>query len=245
MVGSSQSISDTNTIINTAVAEVLSEFADKLEGKKSPDVAAKRIIKDYFTEHKRIIFNGNNYTKEWEEEAKRRGLYNLSTAADAIPYMSAKKNIELFSKMGILSATEVISRTEIMIENYCKTLTIEARTMADMVKTEILPSIFAYISELASTSKTKTELGISIYAEKDLLSQLSGYADEIYKKSIELDKIIANMKNFTEGRVLSEYCRDVLIPAMNALRDAADSAEPFIPERLKPFPGYGDLLYGI
>ncbi len=245
MVGSSQSISDTNTIINTAVAEVLSEFADKLEGKKSPDVAAKRIIKDYFTEHKRIIFNGNNYTKEWEEEAKSRGLLNLSTAADAIPYMSSKKNIEFFSKMGILSATEVVSRTEIMIENYCKTLTIEARTMADMVKTEILPSIFAYTSELAEALKTKKDLGISSTAERDVLVKLTALSDEIYNKLTVLDSMIAKMKNFTEGRVQAEYCRDILIPAMNELRDCADSAEPFIPERHRPFPGYGDLLYGI
>ncbi len=245
MVGSSQSISDTNTILNTAVAEVLSEFADKLEGKKSPEVAAKRIIKDYFTAHKRIIFNGNNYTEEWAQEAKRRGLLNLRTAADAIPYMSSKKNIELFTKMGILSATEVVSRTEIMIENYCKTLRIEARTMADMAKTEILPSIYSYTSELASGVKTKNDLGVPCASEKDILIKLSNSSDAIYEKVTRLDDAVAKMNSFTDSRVLSEYCKDVLLPIMEELREKADEAEPYIPESHKPFPSYGELLFEI
>ena len=245
MVGSSQSISDTNTILNTAIAEVLSEFADKLEGKKSADVAAKRIIKEYFTEHKRIVFNGNNYTSEWTEEAKRRGLLNLATAADAIPYMSSKKNLDLFNKTGILSATEVLSRTEIMIENYCKTLKIEARTMCDMAKTEILPAIYAYTGELAQGVKAKLDIGVTVRSEKDILTKLSEASDEIYESLVKLEEATENMKNFKDNRVLSEYCRDVLVPLMEELRERADGAEPFISERYKPFPSYGELLYGI
>lgn len=245
MVGSSQSISDTSTILNTIMAEVLSRFADKLEGKRVTESAARRLIKEAFSEHKRIIFNGNNYSDEWTLEAAKRGLYNLKTAADAIPYIAKEKNIKLFENQGIFTRTEVISRCEIMLENYCKNLRIEALTMIDMARSEILPSIVGYTKHLSQAAVAKKELGISFDIEKEISGRLSSLASGVYTLSEALEEKLEVMKAIDDTQKRAEYCRDELISNMNELRQTADSAEPFIADRYRTFPTYGELLFGV
>lgn len=245
MVGSSQSISDTSTILNTIMAEVLSRFADKLEGKRVTESAARRLIKEAFSEHKRIVFNGNNYSDEWTLEAAKRGLYNLKTAADAIPYIAKEKNIKLFENQGIFTRTEVISRCEIMLENYCKNLRIEALTMIDMARSEILPSIVGYTKHLSQAAVAKKELGIPFDTEKEVSVRLSSLAAGVYTLSEALEEKLEVMKAINDTKKRAEYCRDELISNMNELRRTADAAEPFIADRYRTFPTYGELLFGV
>lgn len=246
-LGSSASIACSNYILNTAVAEELREFADRLD--KATDVEAEMmaIIRETMKNHKRVIFNGNNYSEEWVEEAARRGLPNLRTAADAIPTFSSEKSIKLFEKHAIYTATEVVSRTEILLENYVKTINIEALTMLDMAKKEILPAVLKYNKEVFEILKVKQDLGLNISLEKEqsYAIKLSNLTESLMSKIDELDKVVLEAKNNETELEAAKYYREYVFEAMQTLRVVADELETMVSAADWPFPTYVDLLFYV
>lgn len=246
-LGSSASIACSNYILNTAVAEELREFADRLD--KATDVEAEMmdIIRETMKNHKRVIFNGNNYSEEWVEEAARRGLPNLRTAADAIPTFSSEKSIKLFEKHAIYTATEVVSRTEILLENYVKTINIEALTMLDMAKKEILPAVLKYNKEVFELLKVKQDLGLNISVEKEqsYAIKLSNLTESFISKIDELDKVVLEAKNNETELEAAKYYREYVFEAMQTLRVVADELETMVSSDNWPFPTYVDLLFYV
>ena len=249
MPGSSLSLSEPNIVLNTAVAEELSRFADRLEKVAAGelDAAIHGLLKEVFTEHERVIFNGNGYADEWLHEAAKRGLPNLASTPDALPHFLEEKNIALFTRHNVFSREEMHSRYEIFLENYCKTLHIEARTMADMMLKDLLPAIFTYMSHLASTGIHKKDLmaSISTKAEEQLLTRLSGLADGISAHLDSLKAAAEIAEAMEEPLEAAHYCHDVIIPEMNAIRRLADTAEGLIPDDMLPYPTYAKLLFNL
>ncbi|MBQ2826273.1 MAG: glutamine synthetase III [Clostridia bacterium] len=245
MLGSAFSIAESNIILNTIAAEQLSRFADRLEAAENFTDELHQIIKTTIKDHKRIIFNGNNYTEEWEKEAEKRGLSNLKTTADALPGFKTEKSIALFEKHRIFTRTEVLSRYEILVENYCKVLNIEALTMIDMAKKNIIPACEKYTGMIAKTAAAMKAVGVSAPAETAALERLSSLMLAMYNRTDALEKVSIDMKSFSDNTALSCYCRDTLIPAMNALREVADELETIVGEDYWPYPTYGSLLFGV
>jgi len=239
MLGSSDSIADTNTFINTIVAETLSRIADRLEMSNDPENEVKDIIKEIVVEHKRIIFNGNNYSDEWYEEAAKRGLPVLKTTVEAIEQLKASKNIVLFAKHGVLSPLEVESRVEIQIENYIKTVLIEARTMVHMSKQEIIPACMKYAGELAGVYNATNISGFGV--GKDQLEKVACGIRNAEELTKSLDVLLSELSGYTvecAKRVTNE-----LIPAMEKLRAQCDELELEVASTYWPFPTYTDLLF--
>lgn len=247
MLGSSNSIACANIMLNSAVAEILQEFADKLEESTDFDTDLHELIKDTIKEHRRIIFNGNGYGDEWMAEAEKRGLSNLKTTADCMPKLLDKKNADMLIKQSVFTKAELESRCEIMLENYVKAVNIEALTMADMARKEILPAIEAYVSSLAKTALRKKELSESISSqyEKDVISKLSSMADLIYSRTGELEEATSKLKTVEDIQEQANYIRDEILPKMSAVRVVADEAETMTDSKFWPFPTYGDLLFGV
>ncbi len=247
MLGSSNSIACANIMLNSAVAEILQEFADKLEKSTDFDTDLHELIKDTIKEHRRIIFNGNGYGDEWMAEAEKRGLSNLKTTADCMPKLLDKKNADMLIKQSVFTKAELESRCEIMLENYVKAVNIEALTMADMARKEILPAIEAYVSSLAKTALRKKELSESISSqyEKDVISKLSSMADLIYSRTGELEEATSKLKTVENIQEQANYIRDEILPKMSAVRVVADEAETMTDSKFWPFPTYGDLLFGV
>ena len=247
MLGSSNSIACANIMLNSAVAEILQEFADKLEKSTDFDTDLHDLIKDTIKEHRRIIFNGNGYGDEWMAEAEKRGLSNLKTTADCMPKLLDKKNADMLIKQSVFTKAELESRCEIMLENYVKAVNIEALTMADMARKEILPAIEAYVSSLAKTALRKKELSESISSqyEKDVISKLSSMADLIYSRTGELEEATSKLKTVEDIQEQANYIRDEILPKMSAVRVVADEAETMTDSNFWPFPTYGDLLFGV
>ncbi len=242
MLGSENSIADTNIALNTIFAEALNNFAARLE--QAEDVAAEvqKILADTLKEHGRIIFNGNNYSQEWVAEAEQRGLLNLKTTADAMHAFATEKNVALFRKFGVYNHSEVVSRKDILLENYTKLIAIEANTMIDMAKTQILPAGFAYGESLAEYAVKKKSLGMQGVSEQEMLRRVSALTDEIADKTEALENVMLGLYD-TEHP--SYYCRDSVIPVMNELRAAADQLETLMPQKYQPYPTYADLLYSV
>lgn len=247
MLGSSNSIACANIMLNSAVAEILQEFADKLEKSTDFDTDLHELIKDTIKEHRRIIFNGNGYGDEWMAEAEKRGLSNLKTTADCMPKLLDKKNADMLIKQSVFTKAELESRCEIMLENYVKAVNIEALTMADMARKEILPAIEAYVSSLAKTALRKKELSESISSqyEKDVISKLSSMADLIYSRTGELEEATSKLKTVEDIQDQANYIRDEILSKMSAVRVVADEAETMTDSKFWPFPTYGDLLFGV
>lgn len=247
MLGSAVSVSGPNIILNTIVAEELSQFADILEKSDNFTVDLSNLIKTIIKEHKRIIFNGNNYSDEWLKEAENRGLLNLKTAADALPYFISDKNVKLFTKHKIFTETEVHSRYEILTENYCKTLNIEALTMVDIVNKNIIPATNKYIKVLADTALAKKSFISTINCELEecLVNKLSSLIASLYKKSKELEAKVIQVKNITDIREEAAYYKDNVFISMQEIRAVADEIESLLGEEYWPFPTYGSLLYNI
>ena len=247
MLGSSNSIACTNIMLNSAVAETLELFADKLENAEDFDKELHQLIKDTIKEHKRIIFNGNGYGDEWMAEAERRGLSNLKTTADCMPKLLDQKNEDMLIKQKVFTKAEILSRYEIMLENYVKTVNIEALTMVDMAKKEILPAIEGYLSVLLKTLKNKKEAGLSVSTsyESDVISKLSSLSDIIYYRKNCMDEATVKLKDIEDIQERANFVRDELLVKMAALRVAADEAETLTSEKYWPFPTYGDLLFGV
>ena len=247
MVGSADSIACANIMINTAVAESLRQYADRLEEADSLEAALHEMIRDTFREHRRIVFNGNGYDNAWLAEAERRGLCNYRTTADALPHLLDSKNVELLTRHGVYSMTELTARCESLLENYCKTLQIEAKTMLSMARQEILPAIVRVTRELAKDicSKQETEVREAFSFEKNQLRRLSRMTDEIDERVETLAAELELVRNASSAPEASCLIRDRLSCAMEALRKACDAAEPLLPLDCWPFPNYGKLMFGV
>ncbi|MBQ7595127.1 MAG: glutamine synthetase type III, partial [Clostridia bacterium] len=246
MLGSTFSISETNIVLNTIVAESLSVFADELEKAEDFDSTVRKLIKDTYIAHKRIVFNGNGYSDEWKEEAKRRGLLNLKTTVDAIPHYKDPKNVKLFTKHNIFSEVEVVSRTDILLEEYAKTVHIEAITMLHIANKAIIPGVISYLNKITGSASLKKSISsdISCKCEEGLIRDISKQTDELYEAVVELKKHLSNVPD-TNALTYAEYYRDTIIPAMAKVRKPADELELLIGRAYWPFPTYGDLLFSV
>ena len=246
MLGSHASISCANIILNTAVAEELKQFADVLERSKDFHKDLDALIKKVIKEHRRIIFNGNGYDDEWIAEAEKRGLLNLRTTPDALPYYVAKKNLELFTSHSVFTEEEAYARYEIALENYCKTVNIEALTMIDMVEKDILPAVTAYEKDLSKTALTKKQLVADIDCdyEKETVKKLSGLTTKLYAETANLKKAVAEAKTM-DFPAFSFFCKDVILPSMEKMRSYADEMETVTAAEYWCMPTYGELLFSV
>lgn len=244
-LGSSDSIACTNMIINTSVAHVLKEFADELEG--STDFAAdlNKLLIRTIKENKQVIFNGNGYDESWIEEAARRGLHNLASTADAVPHYTDDKNVAIFEEFKVLTRTEIQSRQEILLENYSKIINIEALTMVDMARKQIIPAGLEFTKTLADSMVAKNTMGISFEAEKKLADKASCLTNSILEATDALDNKLLDVKNYEGGEAIARFYRDEIFAAMQALRALVDELETITPEKIWPFPTYADLLFRV
>lgn len=248
MLGSSLSVSGPNIILNTAVAEILSQFYEELKNTKPEDMEAAvyELVKRTFIEHKKIIFNGNGYTDEWVEEAKRRGLPNMKATPDALPCFIAEKNVTLFTKHHVFTEDEIHSRYEILLEDYCKTLHIEAKTMKDMMFRDFLPALSKYTTKLALAIQTKSQLkDIPCTGERNLLSTLSNAYDDLYSLEEKLESQTLAAESMDDILETAKYYCNLVIPYMNEIRLIADSVEEYLPDDILPYPNYEQLLFSL
>ena len=248
MLGSSNSIACANIMLNAAVAQVLKGFADELEGKEDFDAALHALIKKTLKDHKRIIFNGNGYDDSWIKEAvEKRGLLNLRTTPDCMPCLFAEKNKSMLTGLKVFSAAELESRYGILMENYCKAVTIEAHTMVDMAEKEIIPAVEAYIEALASTAAAKKAVDGDLCCcyEKKRISKLSALVDQMDAAVDALDASLITLGMTSDITAQAELIRDEVLPKMSLLRAPADEAETLTAKKFWPFPTYGDLLFGV
>ena len=247
-LGSSNSIACCNIMLNAAVAESLKQYADILEGAAEFEPALHELIKETIRKHERILFNGNGYGEEWVEEAtKVRGLSNLKTTADAMPHLLDQKNMDMLMSHKIFTETELHSRCEIMLENYCKTVNIEGHTMVDMVRKNYLPSIEEYLYSLARTTSMMKSVSdhVKCNYEVSTMERLSELTDYILERVRDLEKALEDLKGMEDIMNTSERIRDDVIPKMEHLRKHVDEAEMLMPEKCWPFPSYGKLLFSV
>ncbi len=248
MLGSSNSIACANIMLNAAVAESLRIYADRLEKAENFETALHEMIRKTIKDHKRIIFNGNGYDDAWIQEAtEKRGLCNYRTTADCIPHLLDKKNVDMLISHKVFTEAELKSRMEITLENYCKTVLIEANTMVSMARSEIAPAVEAYVKEIAKTAALKKSVSDDIFCayESNLLKKLSALTERISIATDELENAIAQVRQFDNIVAESAAIRDVLINKMGELRVACDEAEVLTSKKHWPFPTYGDLLFGV
>ena len=247
MVGSSDSISSANVVLNTIVAEAFKEAADILEASDDFPTAVHDLIKKLLSEHRRIIFNGNGYTEEWVQEAERRGLPNLKCMVDSIPSLVTEKAVKLFGDFGVYTRSELYARAEIEYETYAKSVLVEARTMSDMAGKQIIPAVIRYSGDLArSLNEVRTacpEADMSVQTElvlevSSLLAAMKNAMEEI-RKDLEKAGTMSNMKE------RAHFCYDEMVPAMNRLREPADRLEMIVDKEYWPFPSYGDMIFEV
>ncbi len=247
-LGSSLNIACPNYMLNTMVAEELSGFYEKLSGETDIYTAVKALVKETLTDHQRIIFNGDNYTDEWVEEAARRGLCNYKSLPDAMEHYIDKKNIDLFVKHGIVSEQEIHARYEIELEHYSKQLNIEALSMLEMAKRDITPAVISFINELAQTVSFKKQVSpvMSCYAEEGLLKSLSEELEAFVKKTDELEAAVKNAADYSgENLEHAKYFRNTVFALMEELRAVGDEMETEMPSKYWPYPSYGEILFGV
>jgi glutamine synthetase len=247
-LGSSNSIACANMMLNAAVAESLKIYADRLEASENFEQTLHEMIRKTISDHKRILFNGNGYDAAWVKEATEvRGLCNYRTTPDCMPHLLDEKNVKMLTSHGVFSKAELESRTEIMLENYCKTVTIEANTMIDMAHKQILPAITKYAGKLSETVATKKAVaaGLACSYETAVVSKLSVLADQIYARTEELEAAVLKLADAEDIIAESASIRDTVIPKMAELRAAADEAETLVAAKDWPFPSYGDLLFSV
>ncbi len=247
MLGSNASVSDTNTTLNTAVAEALMQFADELENAENFKESLHALIKRVITKHKRIIFNGNGYDDKWIAEAEKRGLSNLVTTPDCMPRFIDEKNIALFTSHKVYTEREIRSRYEIYLESYCKIIHIEGKTMLDMARKDILPAVSGYSQVLANTLLAKKAVSekLDCRYEEETLQTISTQAAEAYAYTQALEEALTKVKKVTDVTARSFYCKDEIIAVMKKLRGVVDGLEDIIPANYWPMPTYGDLLFGV
>ena len=247
-LGSSLNIACPNYMLNTMVAEELSEFYDELKDADDMDAAIKALVKKVFTEHQNIIFNGNNYAPEWVEEAERRGLLNLKSLPDAMEHFLDQKNIDLFVKNKICSADEIRARYEIELESYSKQINIEALTMIDMAKKNILPAVTSYVRDLTDTALAKKALSDAIptSVEEDLITSLSNKLVCFSKKTAELEEAVIKASDYSDDNLkYAKYYRETVFALMQELRAVGDAMETETASEYWPYPSYGELLFGV
>ena len=248
MLGSANSIACTNIMLNSAVAESLKIYADRLEKAEDFETALHDMIKKTIKDHKRIIFNGNGYDDKWIEEAtKERGLLNLPTTPDCMPCLLSKKNVDMLTSHRVFSEAELKSRYEIQMENYCKTVNIEGLTMVDMAKKEIIPAVSAYVTDLAEglAAKKAALPALKCSYESKLISRLSALTDQMDEASDDLQDALVKLKAVSDVTESANNIRDVILPKMAVLRVACDEAETLTSEEYWPFPTYDKLLFGV
>ena len=244
MVGSSQNIALANIMINTAVAKIFRDFADTLEGSADIEHDSRELIKNTLKAHKRIIFNGNGYSSRWPEEAERRGLLNYKTSVDSLSCMTAEKNIDLFTSLGVMSEVELRAREEIMFENYSNIIDIEAKTMVDITNKKIIPAIEGYVEKLCRTAKDKQDIfgsNVNSGLERRIIADLSSLAVEAFDVADKLKSAAQAAESEADFKVSAFSYKDKVIPLMNRLRTAVDKAETIVPSDLWPLPSYGEM----
>ncbi|MCR4718486.1 MAG: glutamine synthetase III [Firmicutes bacterium] len=247
-LGSSASISGPNVVLNTTVAESLKQFADELENADDFDATLHNLIQRTIKEHKRIIFGGNGYDDNWIAEAEKRGLLNLRTTPDCLPCYISEKNIRLFTEHKVFNEAEMRARYEIHLDNYAKTINIEALTMIDMAKRDILPKVSAFVKKLSDTviSKTTAIGGIDCTYEESVIKELNGLLNKAFGKTEELENCLKSVKKSSEcAHEVAEYYKDIVIPEMEELRNLVDNMEILTDSDYWPYPTYADLLFGV
>jgi len=245
MVGSSDSVAPANVVLNTIVAESFKEIADELEQAENFDIACHDMIKKLFTDHHKIVFNGNGYSKQWVAEAKKRGLANITSMVDAIPALTAPDTINLFETFKVFTEAELKSRTEIKYEAYSKAINIEAKTMIDITGKQIIPAVISYTTELANSINAVVAAGCDATTQKNLLVKVSGLLNEMNNAYSHLIEVEAKAITYTDMRRQAVYFRDEVTTAMSALRAPADALEMIVDKKYWPFPSYGDLIFEV
>ena len=247
MPGSSASISGINVVLNTAVAESLEQFADALEGSKDFEADLQALIRSVLIKHKRILFNGNGYDDAWLAEAERRGLLNLRTTPEALPYYLADKNVALFTKHHVYTRTEMEARYEIHLENYSKILNIEALTMLEMARRDIMPAVSSYLRELSETATAIHAVSVTADCsyEESIIPEMSALLGDAYRKVRSLDEALMGAKTVEGSQALANYYRDKVFSAMAELRITIDQLETMMPSDKWPVPSYGELLFSV
>lgn len=246
MLGSTAALADANIVLNTIVAEELKRFADELEKAEDLTTALHDLIRRTVQEHKRIVFNGNGYSEEWEKEAEKRGLLNLRSTIDALPMMVVPDNIKVFIDHNVFSETEIVSRYEILIENYSKMMNIEALAMIDMANKDYYPAISAYAASLAENALAKKQLcNAACASETAIVSRLSALADEIFISTAKLKEDREEAAKTADPFTAARKYRDVVFADMQKLRAAVDEAEKITAQEYWPVPNYGDLIFRV
>ncbi|MGN1444723.1 MAG: glutamine synthetase III, partial [Eubacteriales bacterium] len=247
MLGSSASISCANTVLNTAVAEELRQFADELEGAADFEASLHDLIKRTIAEHKRIIFNGDGYDDSWVKEAEKRGLYNLKSTPDALAHMMDEKNVTLFSSHNVLTPTELAARHEVRLENYCKVVNIEALTMLDMARKDILPAMSAYSAQLAEDCEKKVSLyeDADCSYERETVKNLCALIGAAHRGVRKLEADLLATKSITDMAELADAYKTTILDDMRTLRISVDGMETIASAKAWPYPTYGDLLFGV
>lgn len=245
MLGSTFNIACPNVMINTAVADELCAFADALEKSKNVEADVRKLVVETYRKHRRIVFNGNNYSEEWTAEAARRGLLNLKTTPDALPYYSRKENVDLFVKHKIYTRQEIEARQEILMENYCKIINIEALTMLEMVSRQIVPACIKYMTQLGNSVQGKQACGIASEVEAELLGKINALVTSVYRANTKLSEALAAAKGAQNITEQAQAYRDSVLPAMQEARIGCDELEMLVAKEFWPFPTYGDLLFSV
>lgn len=245
MVGSRDSIAAPNIVLNTIVAEAFAEACDELERAEDFDEAVHDLIKRYAREHQRIVFNGNGYSEEWVEEAKRRGLPNLKSMVDAIPALVTEKSIELFGKFGVFTKAELESRVEIQFEAYAKVINIEARSMIDIASKQIIPAVIKYTKSLADTVNSVMAAGVEATVQTELLKETSALLSQTKEALRKLTEVAAQAAAMEAGEAQARYYYEAVMPAMSDLRAPVDELEMIVDKDMWPMPSYGDLIFEV
>ncbi len=245
MLGSASSISDTNVMINTMVADVFKEYADRLEKADNIENEINLIVKNAIDNHKRIIFNGDGYSAEWEEEAEKRGLLNLRSTVDALPLLKTEENVALFERHGVFNRAEINSRVDIILENYTKVIHIEALTLLDMINRGVIPAITRYSNTLCEAINNKNFIRADAGVENELLSRLTAANKELFSLSSALKMAVASAERERDVLKKAREYHDIILKLMSDIRKYSDSAESVVPESDWPYPSYGDLLFKI
>lgn len=245
MPGSKLSVAGPNTVLNTIVADVLDQFADELEKADNFQDALDDLIKRTIKENQNIIFNGNGYSDEWPVEAEKRGLLNLKSTPEAVPTFLAQKNVDVFSKYGVYTEAELQSRVEILLDEYCKTLNIEALTMIDMAKKEILPAAAKYIKDIAKTAELAKSCGAETVFEEETVKEISALVTEMYKALGTLEADVQKVHAIEDTQEMANFFHDTIFADMGALRVPADKIETLVGKDYWPYPTYSDLLFYV
>ena len=248
MVGSSDNIACPNVLLNTIVSEELDQFTTILEpfkGSEGFEQEVKKLLKKVLKEHRRIIFNGDGYSPEWVKEAERRGLPNYASTVDCMPHYTDEKNMRIFRKFGIYNQNELAARTEIHLEKYSKTVRIEARTMVEMARKQLLPATLGYVQTLCESIATKNQIGINYTTEQKIANKLSDLAEKLYDSIERLEQRIAEANKVDNIQKQAEFFHDRVLAEMDIMRSVADEIELNMPASQWPIPAYSEIIYNV